>query len=530
MNASNPVLPAAPGRGLCRTPPGVLAVIAVLGALALGPGAGVHAQAALFPETGMEGAVSFWEDIFTRYGKNQILVHDAETVDLVWEVLDVSGDYETDPDSAREQRRIVSEAVRRWEETLSTLAVRLRERKPLEAGEQAVVEIVRKRLGRPPEAGDFAEFAGRLHTQRGIRERFTRGWVLAGRYLPHMAEIFKETGVPLDILALPLFESSFVLSSRSSKGAVGVWQFIRSTGRIYLGQVNKQLDYRLDPILATRGAARYLLDAHRRLGSWPLAVMSYNHGVGGISRARDEFGTDHVRIMKHYASRLFGFASRNYYPEFLAALRILRNPQQYFPPDVTPHPPWLFTRVELNAKTPVKTVLDRFDVDHGTFLAYNPAVLSRSPKLSLPAGYPVRLPPDTDGAGPPVRPPADTPLRAETPATAPANGNRAAASPPPAPASGTRPVLTLVSPPPAVPRAARTPAEQATPPPAEIRRPEPANPGKTRYHIVQPGETVYRISRLYGVKPEQIRRWNALKDFTIQPGQRLAVSPGAGRR
>jgi membrane-bound lytic murein transglycosylase D len=505
--------------------------MAVLGALVCSPVPAVPAQAVLFPETGMEGAVSFWEDIFTRYGKNQILIHDAETVDLVWEVLDVSGDYETDPDTAREQRRVVSEALRRWEETLSGLAGRLREKAPLEPGEQAVVELARKRLGRAPEPGDFAGFAGRLHTQRGIRERFTRGWVLAGRYLPHMAEVFSEAGVPLDILALPLFESSFVLSSRSSKGAVGVWQFIRSTGRIYLGQVNKQLDFRLDPILATRGASRYLLDAHRRLGSWPLAVMSYNHGVGGISRARDEFGTDHVRIMKHYASRLFGYASRNYYPEFLAALRILRNPQQYFPPDVTPHPPWLFTRVELTAKTPVKTVLDRFDVDHETFLAYNPAVLSKSLKLSLPAGYPVRLPPDTVGAAPPVRPPSDLPLRAAPPATAlAANGNRAAASPPPTAGPGARPVLTLVSPPPPAHSASRTPTEPATPPPAEPRRPEPGGPGKTRYHIVQPGETVYRISRIYGVKPEQIRRWNALKDFTIQPGQRLAVSPGAGRR
>lgn len=530
MNASNPVHPTAPERDRRRAPSRAFVVVAVLGVLVLGPGPGVRAQAALFPETGMEGAVSFWEDIFTRYGKNQILIHDAETVNLVWEVLDVSGDYETDPESAREQRQVVAEALRRWEETLSTLAVRLRERKPLEPGEQAVVELARKQLGRAPEAGDFAEFAGRLHTQRGIRERFTRGWVLAGRYLPHMAEVFKEAGVPLDILALPLFESSFVLSSRSSKGAVGVWQFIRSTGRIYLGQVNKQLDYRLDPILATRGAARYLLDAHRRLGSWPLAVMSYNHGVGGISRARDEFGTDHVRIMKHYSSRLFGFASRNYYPEFLAALRILRNPQQYFPPDVAPHPPWLYTRVELTAKTSVKNVLSRFDVDHGTFLAYNPAVLSRSLKLSLPAGYPVRLPPDTAGAGPTVRPPADTPHPADTPAAAPVNGKRAAVSPLPAPPSGTRPVLTLVSPRPPAPAAVRTPEEPAAAPPAEIRRPEPATPGKTRYHIVQPGETVYRISRIYGVKPEQIRRWNALKDFTIQPGQRLAVSPGAGRR
>ncbi len=467
-------------------------------------------ETAVFPETGLEGAVGFWQDVFIKYGKNHLLIHDANRVDLVWEVLSVEGDYETDAAAAAWQKRQVQAARARWEESLETLAGKMRAGVVPGEGEKAILQTAAAALGRAPSAAELEAFAQNLHVQRGVSERFRRGWIEAGRYLPLMAEIFEEENVPTELLALPLFESSFQLSSRSHAGAVGVWQFIRSTGKMYLKHVNKQLDYRLDPLISTRGAARYLLDARNRLGSWPLAVMSYNHGVGGLARARNEHGSDPARIIEAYSSPIFGFASRNYYPEFLAALRILRNPSDFFSEGTHPREPWLFDEDVLDKPESLGSVARRHGLGIPELRSYNPAILSAKQNLMLPAGYPLRLPPDFQAGKMASRTPEKgKPAAVGAPARAVAV---AAASPAGAPS--TRAALS---------------AETTRPAPASAERAAKAAPkaggkGSGRgVHVVQPGETVYRIAVRYGIKPEMLRNMNRMRNNVIYPGQRLQV-------
>ena len=92
-----------------------------------------------------------------------------------------------------------------------------------------------------------------------------------------------------------------------------------------------RFDQRFDPFASAIGAARYLSYAYSKLGDWPTAITSYNHGIVGMKRAQDQVGRDFARIVQTYASPAFGFASRNYYAEFLAAREIASNPIQYFP-------------------------------------------------------------------------------------------------------------------------------------------------------------------------------------------------------
>ena len=92
-----------------------------------------------------------------------------------------------------------------------------------------------------------------------------------------------------------------------------------------------KVDYRLDPFISAQGAARYLSYAYGKLHDWPSALTSYNHGIGGMRRAQNQMGTDFMRIVDKYDGPAFGFASRNYYAQFLAAREIAVNPDAFFP-------------------------------------------------------------------------------------------------------------------------------------------------------------------------------------------------------
>jgi membrane-bound lytic murein transglycosylase D len=149
--------------------------------------------------------------------------------------------------------------------------------------------------------------------------------------MPRILPILRRHNVPEELAALPLVESSFNPHARSKAGAVGLWQFIRATGKNYLS-ITRQRDDRRDPIRATEAAARLLKHNYEALGSWPLAIMAYNHGKEGIQAARTAVGRSAVEvIIAQYDGPRFGFASRNFYPEFLAALNSSSPPSSSRP-------------------------------------------------------------------------------------------------------------------------------------------------------------------------------------------------------
>lgn len=155
-----------------------------------------------------------------------------------------------------------------------------------------------------------------------------RGVEIGQRYDAQFRRIFRNAGLPEDLALLPHVESSFQYNAHSSAGALGIWQFTSGAAKMFMNG-DSSAAARLDPINSTHGAARYLAYAYDKLGSWPLAVTSYNHGIGGMQRAKNAHGHDFVSIVKHYNGSAFGFASRNYYAEFLAARDIVSDPSRY---------------------------------------------------------------------------------------------------------------------------------------------------------------------------------------------------------
>jgi membrane-bound lytic murein transglycosylase D len=159
--------------------------------------------------------------------------------------------------------------------------------------------------------------------QTSRRRGFEAGLIRSRKFEAIMKPIFTEFGIPTDLYYLALIESGFNPKAYSRARAMGVWQFIASTGRLYGLRRTDWLDERRDPEKATRAAARHLKDLFDEFGSWPLAFAAYNAGRGRVQRAITKAGTNDFWSLDLPAE------TRNYVPAFFAALIIAKDPERY---------------------------------------------------------------------------------------------------------------------------------------------------------------------------------------------------------
>jgi membrane-bound lytic murein transglycosylase D len=156
--------------------------------------------------------------------------------------------------------------------------------------------------------------------------------------------------------------------------------------------VDYAIDERRDPIKATHAAARMLRHNYEKLGTWPLAVTAYNHGINGMMRAKVAKG-DYEKIFLEHESELFKFASRNFYSEFLAAREVAKNYKAFFG-QLQMEPPVITKSVVLPNYALVGDLVKHLKVDLETFKSLNPGLrepVYRGQKL-IPKGYEVRVP------------------------------------------------------------------------------------------------------------------------------------------
>jgi len=264
------------------------------------------------PSDGLEQRVDFWKKIYTQYGADDVVIHDRIYVNLIYDVA-------TDATQSEKTASIKS-ALREIQDNLNSPENLSKSATPVL---QAIVA-----QGLPLSPGLIDDLLDNIHTQQGIKERFRDGVVRSGRYVEQFRQIMMNQGVPAELALLPLVESSFQ-NVRSKAGAVGVWQFTSGTGRSYL-RITSKVDERLDPVRASEAAAHLLRDNYASLGAWPLAISAYNHGRGGMLAAQKEHGSDLPKIIDEYRGPVFGYASMNFYSEFLAAVEIYDNYPQYF--------------------------------------------------------------------------------------------------------------------------------------------------------------------------------------------------------
>ncbi|MEZ5574390.1 MAG: lytic transglycosylase domain-containing protein [Candidatus Competibacteraceae bacterium] len=268
----------------------------------------------------LQPQVEFWSKVYGVWGRGQIALHDDRYMDVIYGVITLPGPV--NEGQTTEQKNFAKGHYETLKELLRQVEFKSAANIPLTPAEQSLANYIRKSSGGP---GAIAGASERLRSQRGLRERFKRGLEISGRYDAAFRGVFREAGLPEDLAYLPHVESSFQNHAASSVGAVGMWQFMPGTARQFM-MLNAAVDERRDPVASAQGASRYLRDAYDRLGSWPLALTSYNHGVGGMRRAQQAYGNDIGAIVRSYSGSNFGFASRNFYTEFLAARNVARNP------------------------------------------------------------------------------------------------------------------------------------------------------------------------------------------------------------
>lgn len=346
--------------------------------------AAVAAGAEPFPVyPAMAPNVAFWKKVYTRYTSSQGILHDSRNLAIIYTVVALAG---RDSRNARKiNTRRIKAAKAHYRRILGRLAGG---QLPRSAEEKRVAAL----FGGHADRRTFARARNNIRCQIGQQDRFRQGMIRSGAYLNQIKRIFRSQGLPQDLAYLPHVESSFNPQAYSKFGASGIWQFTRGTGRLFL-KINYTVDERRDPLRASQAAARLLKQNYQALGSWPLAITAYNHGLAGMQRAKRRHG-GYEAVFRRYRSRLFKFASRNFYPEFIAARYVARNYRRYFG-DLKLRRPEKSVSVKLAGYTPLADLIRRLHVDPGELRRLNPAL--RQPIYSgqkyIPRGFLLHLPP-----------------------------------------------------------------------------------------------------------------------------------------
>ncbi len=173
------------------------------------------------------------------------------------------------------------------------------------------------------------------HVEREIRlfqtlERdfFLESYQRSGRYRGQFAKTIRDAGMPEDLAWLPLIESGFKAKALSRARALGLWQFIPSTGYKFGLKRNEWVDERLDPEKSTKAAIAYMKELHQIFGDWATVLAAYNCGEGNVLRVIRQQKINYLDNFWDLYERLPRETAR-YYPRFLAVLAIVKDPAKY---------------------------------------------------------------------------------------------------------------------------------------------------------------------------------------------------------
>jgi len=346
---------------------------------------GLNASAANFPRpASLEPAVGFWVRVYTEITTNQGYIHDAVNMAVVYETLEL-------PEYASQKARgsLVTNSKFRYVKALTALG----------KGKRTGLSDTEARALAAWPAGTssrtFRAAAENVRVQLGQADRFKEGLVRSGQWKPYIRQVLAEYDLPAELEVLPHVESSFNPSAYSKVAAAGMWQFMPTTARDFM-RVDHVVDERMDPFVATEGAIRLLKRNYEMTGTWPLALTSYNHGTGGMLRAAKYVGSKDIgAIVQKYSSRTFGFASRNFYASFLAALEVDRHAQRYFG-SLQLASPTAYDTVAIGEYIPATALAQTTGLSLEQLRQHNPALLDTvwNGDKYIPRGYTLKVPRD----------------------------------------------------------------------------------------------------------------------------------------
>ena len=350
----------------------------------------------------LQDRVNFWIDIYSRWDSQDSVLHDPLVPHRVYAVFKgkACGRKGNTPFIKDQKKRISAE--------LHTLAKQLDRNAPINSDYRRHLLTLF-----PDRSSDvIRRAADDIRCQSGNRSGFKAALQRFGTYGPIVRKVLKDSGLPSDIQYLPFVESSYNPKAYSRVGAAGMWQIMPATGRGLGLELNATVDERLDPEVASWGAARYLKESRETLTKAarskdrgvthselsPFVITSYNYGVNGMRRAIKEIGPDYMKVLNQYRSKKFQVAVKNFYAGFLAARFVAQNQKKFFG-EITPGRPLRYHTLILDRPVSISRIQAVFGLTEAQLKTLNPA-LTRfvwHGWRTIPDGYRLRLPSRTGG-------------------------------------------------------------------------------------------------------------------------------------
>lgn len=315
------------------------------------------------PSVELTDRVEFWRKIYSEYTTKQGVFHLANDPNFILGEIDLTPIYNNSVLTEREKRKQIKLAI---------------ENKRFETAKKWKIGDIRK-----------------LRLQMGLKDRMEKALFLSGRYLPMMENVFRKNGLPIELTRIVFVESSFNILAQSKVGASGLWQIMPSVARP-LGYITPQYDKRNHPFYATELAARILKENYKKLGSWPLAITAYNHGLTGVMRMKSKANSTNIEdlINSDSKTKTWGFASRNFYACFLAVLEVERNAGDLFGKNLIQSKANNVKEIRLSQTTSKHVILTWYNGSAIRFRELNPHLnWSKIQKTKkVPAGVPLVVP------------------------------------------------------------------------------------------------------------------------------------------
>ncbi len=206
------------------------------------------------------------------------------------------------------------------------------------------------------------------------RDYFEKGYKLSGRYRPLILEELKKAGLPEDLSWLPLIESWFNVKAYSRARALGLWQFISSTGYRFGLKRDRWVEERMDPVKSTRAAIKYLTELHSLFGDWTTALASYNCGEFKVQRV---INSQHIKYLDNFWDLyiMLPLETARFVPRFMAALFIIKNPEKYGFNLPQPDPPLNFDEIVINKPVKLSSLSGAIGLKDGDLVSLNPELI-----------------------------------------------------------------------------------------------------------------------------------------------------------